>query len=660
MKPVGSLPSSLYCDLFYSNTGADEYRSDHLLVWIRVHLAGSNQQTQEEILTAFRSAFPGCNVDDEAVGTAASTLIHAGLIRQDGARLSLTPRGMEEVKAASTNYNASRDRFFEFVTNYVDRVGTTSLSDIEREAGRSCIEYSLIRVLAQERDALERLFRQEADFAGLPSQVHARIGELDACLKLKLPGAEALRLLELRRDLLSSLRESTAIGKSYLDTLHRSILGSFFLIQNPNHINNLRAVLRERVYYLDTNVYLAWFYRSQVSHETVRPLIELMRSWGVALRVLPTTVEEIERVETVALRAAQRAESDAAYRRYVLAQRHAIAADYLRLRETDRNLTLAQFQKIHMGVGRILGEAGVGVEDVEFLPNEDFPALQPTFENAIRGAKTDAKKLFTAESVEHDAKVLVALAKLQLRGDRDSMGPRVRFLSLDTGLNRAISEVRNVLKRRIEFADHPSAVARVLIPSTSGLIDAKTYEGYVINAVQSSLGLATELRTFNDLYYIDKLEQAGLPIKALLEVPAHMLEAAVSQLQAKKEFGSRVEMAIASRSDSERDKLASELGRQLMEAIAFQSDVAVENEAIESRLNAESEERERLQLRTLELEEAMSSLKEALHKSEGERLLLRNEVTSAQSRSKSMLWVAALSVVLGLIMVMVLAWMKMH
>ena len=105
------------------------------------------------------------------------------------------------------------------------------------------------------------------------------------------------RSIEITRAIRRGIANASEQGRSYLHTLNRSVLSSFFLIQDPHHVRHIREKAMRRTYYLDTNVYLAWMYASQPQHNMVDPLLRTLVAHGANIKILPQTEKEILRIE---------------------------------------------------------------------------------------------------------------------------------------------------------------------------------------------------------------------------------------------------------------------------------------------------------------------------------------------------------------------------
>ena len=225
-----------------------------------------------------------------------------------------------------------------------------------------------------------------------------------------------------------------------------------------------------------------------------------------------------------------------------------------------------------MDPARTLQRLGVEISGVEFAAEEDFASLIPTFRNAIRGVKQERGRVVRSEALEHDAVALVAMAKLQLRGDRDEWGSDVQFLSLDATLGPAVEECRNIFNRRFAKPLHPSLLARWYLPSTTEGLTRGEYETFVVGSVRESLGVLAEISSYSHIKIIEKLDQAGIPIATLLKAPPELLERALAQLQGKRNLNAKLEQALA-HGEEERRHWVEEIQNDLEEAISVGSEL---------------------------------------------------------------------------------------
>jgi hypothetical protein len=599
------LPSVLYADLFYSNPGAAEFRQDHLEVWIQIYLANCGGAVSQQLARDFETAHPGCQVDTEVLEVVLKELAEGYRLQTVNGKHTLTASGLAAVESAKRRYANSRKRLLDRLFRLIEDATHHPLSEEESLALGNCAERLLIAALLDERGALEKLYAHPDDFGGLTSRAQERQQQLSDCMRTSLPAALATRIIELRRTLLLGIGELQGDEKAYLHTLHRSVLGSFFLIQDPHHTENIRSVIHKRCYYLDSNVYFAWLYKSQTAHPIVRPLLERLREHGVALCLLPETVEEIRRIEGDARRAALKAESDPQLASFLLRKRKAISADYLTARATDRNLTFQLWARFFTGVDQILSNIGATVAPVEFEEHETFMADAGTFRNAVKGQKEDAGRLPREEAIEHDVLALLKLAKLQLRGERDAWGSRIRFLSLDSSLNPTLGEIRNVLNRRYEWVDSPFTLARVVLPAAAHELARDEYENYVVTSIQHDLGLMMEMRGYSDFYFIDKLDKAGLPVKTILDAPIEMIEPVLVELQGRTGLSRKLDQALTTVDRATRQALVTELSREIADAIAFRSELQSDTER---KLIEEQEARDKLSVDLAELSSKFNEL----------------------------------------------------
>ena len=116
------LPSSLYCDLFYSNPGADEFRRDHLLVWLQVALYGSGQSTLANLADKFRAAYPGTVLSERELTHALSSLETEGVVVIDPPYAVLSTSGAQAVEEAGSRYDRSRDEFLGAIGQHLPRI----------------------------------------------------------------------------------------------------------------------------------------------------------------------------------------------------------------------------------------------------------------------------------------------------------------------------------------------------------------------------------------------------------------------------------------------------------------------------------------------------------------------------------------------------------
>lgn len=613
------LPSSLYCDLFYSNPGANEFRRDHLRVWLQVELDRHGRSIPADLGNKFRAAYPGTVLTEEELAKALSSLETVCTIDSDPPHVVLSTSGIQAVDAARSRYGRSKNEFLGAVTQHVRESDVGPLSHEERRVAKKCAEEIVIQMLLGERQALEVLFEHLEDFEFIRGQARQRTSDLERCLRRGLPGMLGTRSMELAREIRRGIAKASEKGKSYLHTLNRSVLSSFFLIQDPHHVRRLREHAMTRTYYLDTNVYLAWMYRSQPHHDIVEPLLRTLVSHGASIKVLPETVEEIRRIETQVKRAIPRARADRSLAEYLVRNRKAIFTDYWWASQEDPNLQFGTWELLYMDPMRTLPRLGVEVSEVTFSAEEDFTSLIPTLRNAIRGVKQDRGRVVRTEALKHDAEALVAMAKLQLRGDRDEWGSQVQFLSLDATLGPAVDECRNILNRRFVKPLHPSLLARWYLPSTTEGLARSEYETFVVGSVRESLGVLTEISSYSHITIIEKLDQAGIPTATLLKAPPELLEPALAQLQGRRNLNAKLEQALA-HDEEERRPWIKQIQEDLEEAISVGSDL----------LRETSDELERQTTQARGLETTVATLTESV----GELRSLTTQQAAALSASQ--------------------------
>lgn len=597
------IPSALYADLFYSNPGAGEYRADYLGAWLQIQAATIGRAKIADLTIAFSTQHPGCLLDEQAVRSVCESLAKAGSITLAGDEIDLTRAGAAQVDSAKQRYATSRGAFLANVRAYVTETEGVPLTEPEAQALDACLEQLIVRCLLDEKETLLRLYKDPTDFSSLPTSAGNRAQELSGCFATSLPGMLRTRQIEIRRSAIRALSQRYDEGKTYLHSLQRAVVGSFFLVQDPHHTGNLRDAIRERTYFIDSNVYLAWLYASQSSHGVVKPLLETLRSHGVRLAIMAETVQEILSLEKDAHSACVRAQSDSGIATYCLRNRKAISSDYLSAQAKDANLSLPYWERIFVGAERILPTLGVEIV-TEAIP-DSYLADSDTFRNAIKGCKEDAQRIIREDAIDHDVAVLLRVAKRQLTGERDQWGSRTRFLTLDRTLNDALMELRNALRRRYELADHPLALAGLVVPTSAGELSREEYEEFVVSSVQQYLGVTTEMGGYGAFYLIEKLGKAGVPVQTLLEAPAALVEPALADLQSRKGLSRRLEQAIATPST----EATQQIGREIADAVALSNDLLVDSE---SRLAAAQESNAELTGELGDLKETIGSLSEQL------------------------------------------------
>ena len=577
IRTTGRLPSSLYCDLFYGNPGAAEFRSDHLRVWMQVDLYKNDVLVTDNIAAKFCLDYPGVEVLPESVSAAINGLIAGGQVEEIPEGYRLTPRGKSDVRAAQERYNRSRSEFLASISGHITASDIEELTPEEVKAIKACSEELVTRVMLAERDALEMLYETRVDLTFIANQSAARAAELTSCLKTRLPDSLASRVRELCRETLNAVALSTDRAKTYLHTLNRSVVSAFFLIKDPHHAENIRTIAASRKYYIDTNVYLAALYRSQPSYDIVRPLLSALRTYGAQLCILPETVSEIRRIEQHATDCVPRARGDRALAKYMVQDRKAIFTDYWQAQEKDPNLRFSTFADLHMNPDVQLHRLGIETLPVEFEDDEDFLSLIPTFRNALRGVKEDRGRIWRYEALNHDAHALLSVAKLQLRKTRDAWGSTTQFLSLDRSLGPAIAECRQALNRQFEYPIHPAALSRIILSAAQDELARDDYEDFLVAAIRENLGLLHEVSGYSPVDLIQKLDRAGIPTRTLLEAPRELLESALAQLQGRKGLNRKLDQALAA-SIADRAPLLAEIQQDLEDAVSVGSDLLQQKE----------------------------------------------------------------------------------
>ncbi|WP_420634815.1 hypothetical protein [Candidatus Palauibacter sp.] len=621
------LPSSLYCDLFYGNPGAAEFRRDHVRVWLQVALFERGRSTQLDLANRFRTAYPGTAVTDEQLEDALASLGGEGLVEYGGSVAVLSEEGTRSVDEAKSRFHRSREQFLGAVVAHLRQTAVDPLSDEEQQAVRECSEEIVVQVLLAERQALEVLYQQVTDFEFVRDQTRERASELELCLQHRLPGILRTRALELARETRRGIGKASDDGRTYLHTLNRSVLSSFFLIRDPHHVEQIRKQATQRTYYLDTNIYLAWLYESQPQHDIVEPLLRALSAHGARLRILPQTVEEIRRIEDQVRRTVPRARGDKSLADYLVRERKVIFTDFWWAKRKDPNLTFGTWEFLHMDPTRTLSRLRVEVRAVEFEPNEDFSSLIPTFRNAIRGVKQDRGRVVRDEALTHDAEALVALAKLQLRGDRDEWGSAVQFLSLDGTLSGAVEECRNIHQRRFEKPVHPTALARLYLPGTTKELAQEEYETFVVGSIRESLGVLAEVSGYSHIMLIERLDQAGIPTATLLQAPRELLEPALAQLQGRSDLNKKLDQALRKRPE-DRTPLIAEIQRDLEEAVSVGSELLRE---AEEKLEHETAHARSLDKQVASLREDLKSVQAVVTNQANELSATRSQVRRFKS-----------------------------
>ena len=293
------------------------------------------------------------------------------------------------------------------------------------------------------------------------------------------------------------------------------------------------------------------------------------------------------------------------------------------------------------------------LDPVVFQEDEDFGRLQISLRNALKGIKAERRGEGASDSaLKHDAEILAQMAKLQLRGESDDWGPMYRLLSLDRALNPTLREAGDASYKRLYYADHPENVARIVLPVDAKEISTAEYEGYVVNAVQTSLGVVSELASYSDVYLVDKLERAGLPARTLLTagVPIEALQEAYRILEKER-------VRLGPQFDQELAPINEELLLRIQAAI--EETLAFKNEFVEE-LQEEIALRDDLiaigSRESLEKEEELAKVREILGRKadevEGERL--RASAESAKAKRWRAMSFAILALLVACLVILLL------
>lgn len=590
-----SLSSLLYGDLFYYGPGAEQFQRKYLLVWVTVKLAQIGAREIGALHSAFEREYPGSTLDRSALQTKIGQLCDTGLVEYHEGAYRASPKVKNAIALAEREYEKSRSSMMHQIVNHVRQESETPLSRAEATAVEGCIEELLIRSMLDEKEALELLYSSSDSFDYVLSNAQQRRGDLLKCLARESEGALQTRFQELREYSLQGLAKCMTYGSNYIHTLNRTIISSFFLIKNPDVVQNIENLVLRREYFIDSNVYFAWRYESQIWNSIVSPFMEVLVRSGTRILLLEETVGEIELVEEKARKAVKTAEENPSYRSYIRGNRLAISCDYLRRQDEDPNLDYETFERLFVGVRDFVRHRGLEIIELEgegaFVENEE------TIRNVVRGQKKEARgnRHTTEESVEHD----VALLQKVLSYQRTEGGREATLLSLDTVLNQMLKEIRNVLGTEVRLADNPLALARMVLPSDSKTIGKDDYERFVIEAIREDLSIAVHLPGYGTADLIEQLDRAGVPIKTLVEKSSEEMDEAIAILYSNKNIGMRLRDALATRAE-ERVDIIEGITKDLEEVLLKRSRIIDEREKEIIKLSQDVEQKRILEKRALE------------------------------------------------------------
>jgi hypothetical protein len=238
-------------------------------------------------------------------------------------------------------------------------------------------------------------------------------------------------------------------------------------------------------------------------------------------------------------------------------------------------------------------------KDINVLKEVDYDKIRASahvdsVRNALRGTKDDLGREATEEAIEHDSLLLATMAELHRAGRARGVPKEYRLLTADYSLRPAIAELQQAGSvPTIELPLEVDDWAREVVTLALGDVDGKTYEEYVAGVLKSQLGVVPEVQGWGDLLLIAKLEEAGLPIRTILEKSGaerdRIVESLVANRRLRELLRARESQPIPA---PEVDQaLLETLQKTVSDAVAFKEDLLDEIDRTNKRLADVTEER---------------------------------------------------------------------
>jgi hypothetical protein len=536
---------------------------------------------REEIYASCRELFlseDGITLDqvEYAVATAkkAKLLIDTG----DG-KVDLSPNRRSQLAGAVRRIDAQREAFHKQIIRSVEQQLGEELYELDAAQLRESLENFIHQLFQVHSVRLAKAFGPDGAGFDADTVTELDLQGLDRLARSIDRVTAKLKRAQVANGLKEGLFELDLQGQKFLAAVYQKTIAFALLRQDPSVQKVKRSLVKRRVFYLDTNVVMAYLFSDDPRHEYVRAAVDGAIEVGCRIVVSSFTLSELEN------------KLEESQRRYMRLRGHPPQAFSIVDDVILRSFAVALEKSPGLQWGAFYGLYFPPVEALKEHEIESTDVDEPlAIQDANHGRVREMVSLIKGPDshpnvIDRDANNLLLIQVRRRKLKADEMGRRVWLVTLDQSLRKI--EQRLVANNVFEVQSTKQVGEWAADLSFHLPPDDVDLGEYVLHVLRSQLGLLAEDPIFASVNFLSILEESPFDIDELLSATPATARRALVELQKERE----IEKLLAAEPDqpTERDAWADLLAKIFKETLD-RLDTATDQEVALSKTKAERDE----------------------------------------------------------------------
>ncbi len=485
---------------------------------------------REEIFAACEELFLAENgITLDQIEYAVATAKKAKLLVDSGeGKVYLSSTRRRQLAEAGRRIDVQRASFHEQIIRSVEKHLGEGLTDDDAAQLREALE-SFIHQLFQEHSVrLAKAFGPEGAGFDADTVTELDLQGLDRLARSIDRVTAKLKRAQVANGLKEGLFELDQEGQKFLAAVYQKTVAFALLRQDPSVQKVKRSLVEKRVFYLDTNVVMAYMFSDDPRHEYVRAAVDGATEVGCRVVVSSFTLAELEdRLER-------------SQKRYMRLRGHppqafsivddVILRTYAAALEKAPGLQWGAFYGVYFPPAEYLKEfsiEGVDVDEPQAIHDDDRDRVREAV-SLIKGPDAHPRV------IERDANNLLLIQVRRRKIKADEMGRRVWLVTLDQSLRKI--EQRLVANSIFEVPSTKQVGEWAADLSFHLPPDDVDLGEYVLHVLRSQLGLLAEDPIFANVNFLSILEESPFDIDELLSAKPSTARRALVELQKEREI----------------------------------------------------------------------------------------------------------------------------
>lgn len=381
----------------------------------------------------------------------------------------------------------------------------------------------------------------------------------------------------------NALSEIPEEGKRYIAAIHNKVFCAKFVMPNPAIIQHEKKFLRERRFYLDTNVIIKAIFEDSREHKICKEFLDLRSDFNLQLFFSDFTKEELDKQKEKAKKnySLFRQKKSLPLQWIQKAADTDILRTYLKQMLNNPSLKIDSFLAVYDPWDEYLfNKYGILLES-EFC--EETKKVDVSERDLVYKHIKESKKKNKEgrepkhEAVEHDVNEFLLNHLLREKYSSDELGSRVWVITTDRAITTKGQKYLKYKYNKPVFKLIEECLERLLYITTVD-ITGLSIEKYVDLIVNTELGAIYEDPNL-DIDFTATLIDSNLPIEELRFLPPDHATRAISKLQEDREIELLIEKAKTA-TNQELEKIHKIFKEKLLKAVHDEEESAKKADAI--------------------------------------------------------------------------------